>query len=113
MPQRVGDQVMQADAAGALGVGLARLEGDDVRVLASLVQVQLVFRLQGGDPLTRWYLAGERPEHRRLSAVNAAGDNDVAAAFHGGGEEDRKLRIDGAQCYEPGQRGLRLAVPAQ
>ena len=47
-----------------------------------LVQVKLVLRFQRGDPFTRRNLAGQRAQQRCLAGVDAAGDDDVAAAPH-------------------------------
>jgi hypothetical protein len=70
------DQAPQLDLAGALEVGLAALQRDDV----GKRHLELEDLLGGDDPLARWDGGGEAVEQCRLAGLESTGHQDVEAA---------------------------------
>ena len=98
-PQRLTHQHLQRDLAGALDVGRAALQGDDVGVVGS----QLAGVLDQDDPLARVDERQERGEHRRLAGAGAAGDQEGAPRVDDLLQQERAVGWHRARGHQLGQ----------
>jgi hypothetical protein len=77
-----------------------------------VVEAELERVLDGHQPLHRVDLARQRPQQGGLAQVGAAGDQDVAAGPHQGGEEGAQSDVDGADLAQITQRDSAEPVTA-
>ena len=73
--QAVLDEIAHRDLAGALQIGWARLQTDDMRLL----QLQFGGVFAGDHPFVSVDIVRHAIQQRRLTRTGAAGDNDIAA----------------------------------
>ena len=106
-PQRLPHQPVQSHRAGALEIGLARLQGDEM----GMVDPQFRDILDRHDAVGRIGQAEQRGQQRRLAAAAGPGDEDVLPGGDEGGqglgrhglEEAGGGEIGDAQPLHPGQ----------
>ena len=94
------DEAAQADLTVALEIRTAALHGDAV----GGAEVELERLLHRDDAFVRASAGEKRAEHRRLTRLRSARDEDVAAGEHGRAQKYRALGGDRAELDQPAER---------